>query len=194
MSTVRTVYRLKGLVKQYDGAPVVSVDNMEIVANEIVAVFGPNGSGKTTLLNMLAFLDAPSSGEMRFDGRPLTWTETNLHQLRHRVTLVTRPPTMFNTCSTAPSGSHPSAHWGISQTRSCSRIKLRARCSTSSRSSGTETGNKNVGHRPSAYTSGAGSGKVYTTASPGRGPPLGGSEGGAASTSDICLAALGPRR
>lgn len=97
MSKARTVYRLKDVVKQYDGSPVVSVDNMEIVENEIVAVFGPNGSGKTTLLNMLAFLDAPSSGEMRFDGHPLNWTETNLHQLRHRVTLVTRPPTMFNT-------------------------------------------------------------------------------------------------
>jgi tungstate transport system ATP-binding protein len=97
MSMMRTVYRLKDVVKQYNGSPVVSVDNMEIVENEVVAVFGPNGSGKTTLLNILAFLDAPSSGEMRFDGRALNWTETNLHQLRHRVTLVTRPPTMFNT-------------------------------------------------------------------------------------------------
>ena len=97
MNTVRSVYRLKGVNKQYDGFPVVSVDNMEIVENEIVAVFGPNGSGKTTLLNILAFLDVPSSGEMRFEGHPLNWAETNLHQLRRRVTLVTRPPTMFNT-------------------------------------------------------------------------------------------------
>jgi len=97
MNTVRSVYRLKSVIKQYNGFPVVSVDNMEIVENEIVAVFGPNGSGKTTLLNILAFLDVPSSGEMRFEGHQLNWAETNLHQLRRRVTLVTRPPTMFNT-------------------------------------------------------------------------------------------------
>jgi len=96
MNTVRNVYRLKRLVKQYDGFPVVSVDNIDIGENEIVAVFGPNGSGKTTLLNMMAFLDVPSSGEMQFQGHTLSWAETNLHLLRRRVTLVTRPPTMFN--------------------------------------------------------------------------------------------------
>ncbi len=96
MNTVRNVYRLKGLVKQYDGFPVICVDNIDIGENEIVAVFGPNGSGKTTLLNMLAFLDAPTSGEMQFEGHPMNWAETNLHLLRRRVTLVTRPPTMFN--------------------------------------------------------------------------------------------------
>jgi tungstate transport system ATP-binding protein len=96
MNTVHPVYRLKGLVKQYDGSPVVSVHNIDIGENQIVAVLGPNGSGKTTLLNMLAFLDAPSSGEIQFEGHRLNWAETNLHLLRRRVTLVTRPPTMFN--------------------------------------------------------------------------------------------------
>lgn len=96
MNTVRSVYRLKRLVKQYDGFPVISVDHIDIEKNEIVAVFGPNGSGKTTLLNMLAFLDVPTSGEIQFGGQTLNWAETNLHLLRRRVTLVTRPPTMFN--------------------------------------------------------------------------------------------------
>lgn len=91
------VYRLKGVVKQRDGYPVISIDEMEIKQREIVALLGPNGSGKTTLLNILAFLDPPSGGEMSFEGRRVDWSEANLHRLRRRVTLVTQPPTMFNT-------------------------------------------------------------------------------------------------
>ena len=97
MSVAIPVYRLERLVKHYDGFPVVSVDHMEIREHEIVALLGPNGSGKTTLLNILAFLDVPSSGEIQFEGRAIDWTEVNIRALRRRVTLVTRPPTMFNT-------------------------------------------------------------------------------------------------
>jgi tungstate transport system ATP-binding protein len=90
-------YRLKGVVKQRDGHAVISIDELEIRAREIVALLGPNGSGKTTLLNILAFLDPPSGGEMSFEGGRVDWSEANLYRLRRRVTLVTQPPTMFNT-------------------------------------------------------------------------------------------------
>ena len=75
----------------------VSVDGMEIRSREIVALLGPNGSGKTTLLNILAFLDAPNSGEIWFGESRLNWAQVNLQPLRRRVTLVARPPMMFNT-------------------------------------------------------------------------------------------------
>jgi tungstate transport system ATP-binding protein len=94
---MRAVYQLKGVVKQRDGYPVISIDEMEIKEREIVALLGPNGSGKTTLLNILAFLDPPSGGEMSFEGRRVDWSEANLQRLRRRVTLVAQPPTMFNT-------------------------------------------------------------------------------------------------
>jgi tungstate transport system ATP-binding protein len=97
MSGQDPVYRLDQVVKEYEGRAAVSVSNMEIREHEVVALFGPNGSGKTTLLNLLAFLDVPSEGEIQFEGRAVDWTETMMGALRRRVTLVARPPTMFDT-------------------------------------------------------------------------------------------------
>jgi len=91
------VYKLENVVKQYDGRPALSIEAMEIRERDVVAVLGPNGSGKTTLLNILAFLDVPSSGRVWFEGHQLNWVERDLHPFRRQVTLVTRPPTMFNT-------------------------------------------------------------------------------------------------
>lgn len=39
---------------------------------EFVCIVGPSGCGKSTLLRMIAGLDRPSSGEIRFKGDPLT--------------------------------------------------------------------------------------------------------------------------
>ena len=33
---------------------------------------GPSGSGKSTLLSLLGLLDTPSSGEMYFEGQPIS--------------------------------------------------------------------------------------------------------------------------
>lgn len=40
---------------------------------EAVAVMGPSGSGKSTLLNILGGLDVPTSGTVRFEGKPLSY-------------------------------------------------------------------------------------------------------------------------
>ncbi len=46
--------------------------SLEIRPGEYVAIIGPSGSGKSTLLNMLGALDEPTSGEVYFEGRPLS--------------------------------------------------------------------------------------------------------------------------
>jgi putative ABC transport system ATP-binding protein len=45
--------------------------NLTIAPSEFLSVEGPSGCGKTTLLNLLGLLDAPTSGEVRWDGRPV---------------------------------------------------------------------------------------------------------------------------
>ncbi|MFL2889393.1 MAG: ABC transporter ATP-binding protein [Pelagibacteraceae bacterium] len=43
--------------------------NFKIKKGELVALIGPSGSGKSSLLHMLALLDNPTSGEIKFEGK-----------------------------------------------------------------------------------------------------------------------------
>jgi sulfate transport system ATP-binding protein len=42
--------------------------DLDIESGELVALLGPSGSGKTTMLRIIAGLDWPDEGEVRFDG------------------------------------------------------------------------------------------------------------------------------
>ncbi len=42
--------------------------NLKIESGELLALLGPSGSGKTSLLRIIAGLDSPDAGDVRFDG------------------------------------------------------------------------------------------------------------------------------
>jgi ABC-type nitrate/sulfonate/bicarbonate transport system ATPase subunit len=46
--------------------------SLSLAAGELVALIGPSGCGKSTLLRLVAGLDAPDSGELVVDGKPIT--------------------------------------------------------------------------------------------------------------------------
>jgi putative ABC transport system ATP-binding protein len=72
---VKPVIRVVDLWKQYgaDGQNGIALrgTNLEILAGEVVALFGKSGSGKTTLLNLIAGLDRPTKGLIELEGHNL---------------------------------------------------------------------------------------------------------------------------
>ncbi|HKA73518.1 MAG TPA: ABC transporter ATP-binding protein [Xanthobacteraceae bacterium] len=52
--------------------PGVQGANFTIEASEFLCIVGPSGCGKSTLLNIIAGFLAPTGGEIRIDGRPVT--------------------------------------------------------------------------------------------------------------------------
>ncbi|HET7824514.1 MAG TPA: ABC transporter ATP-binding protein [Anaeromyxobacter sp.] len=60
------------LSKDYGKLRVVSSLSFDVREGEILGVIGPNGAGKTTLFALLSGSLAPTDGEVRFRGRPIT--------------------------------------------------------------------------------------------------------------------------
>jgi putative ABC transport system ATP-binding protein len=46
--------------------------SLDFAAGEFSAIAGPSGSGKSTLLNIIGTLDAPTSGEVLYEGRKVS--------------------------------------------------------------------------------------------------------------------------
>lgn len=62
----------KGISKNFGGVIAVDKVDFEIPERSIVSLIGPNGAGKTTFFNLITGIYEPSTGEVVFDGRPLT--------------------------------------------------------------------------------------------------------------------------
>lgn len=71
--------RLRDVVKTYDTGKIrveaLRGVNFSVEAGDFLVVRGPSGSGKSTLLNILGLLDAPSSGSVLLDGKPVSFAD-----------------------------------------------------------------------------------------------------------------------
>jgi putative ABC transport system ATP-binding protein len=71
-SDAAPLIRIRSLSKSYRRAgqeiPVLLDINLDVRAGEFIALMGPSGSGKSTLLNLIAGIDAPSSGTIEIGG------------------------------------------------------------------------------------------------------------------------------
>ncbi len=80
---------MKGIRKVYsmgrmDVEALRGID-LDIAANEYVAVVGPSGSGKSTLMNILGCLDTPTSGEYLLSGEAVGGLDRNrLAEIRNK--------------------------------------------------------------------------------------------------------------
>ncbi|MEL7415157.1 MAG: ABC transporter ATP-binding protein, partial [Pseudomonadota bacterium] len=63
-----SILSLKNVSKSYGDTAVLKDISLDIAQGEFVAIVGFSGAGKTTLINMLAGLESPDTGEVRFNG------------------------------------------------------------------------------------------------------------------------------
>lgn len=66
---------------------VLSDVSADLEAGKMYAITGPSGAGKSTLLSLLAGLDSPSKGVVRFEGGNIAETGYSKHRREH-VSLV----------------------------------------------------------------------------------------------------------
>jgi polar amino acid transport system ATP-binding protein len=71
--------RFDQVTKRYGNLTVLDSLDLDVKANEMVAIIGPSGSGKTTVLRMLMTLELIDEGVIYVDGKPLTHMEKDGH-------------------------------------------------------------------------------------------------------------------
>ncbi len=74
MLEVRDVY------KTYEGQPLLQGVSLRVQPGETVCLLGRSGSGKSTLLRIIAGLETAESGEVFWDGQPLTGVPVHQRQ------------------------------------------------------------------------------------------------------------------
>ena len=74
--------------------PVLKQVSLEVAAGEKVALVGASGGGKSTLVQVILGLYPPNSGQLYFNGVPVT--RIGLDTVRDNVAVVLQHPAMFN--------------------------------------------------------------------------------------------------
>ena len=86
---------LKNVTKVFGKKTALDGVNLQIYEGEILALLGPNGSGKTTMLKILAFIENPTDGEVKFQGKTVSFKNTE--KMRMQSTLVFQKTILFDT-------------------------------------------------------------------------------------------------
>ena len=92
---MKTAMELENISKAFGNLAALGNVNLKIHEGEVFSLLGPNGSGKTTLLRIMAVLEKPTSGEMRFKGMKVE--RGNTDEIRLKTTMVFQKTTLFNT-------------------------------------------------------------------------------------------------
>jgi polar amino acid transport system ATP-binding protein len=74
--------------KNYGNFTALDGVSMHVNSGEVVCLIGPSGSGKSTLLRCTNALETIDGGEVRFEGKPLPKSDTEMRKVRQRMGMV----------------------------------------------------------------------------------------------------------
>ena len=87
---------LAGVRHAYEGRVVLDLERFTVAPGALIAIVGHNGSGKSTLLRLLALVERPTAGEVRWDGAVVSSPRLRPRApARRRITLVEQRPMLF---------------------------------------------------------------------------------------------------
>ena len=92
--TDESLFRLRNLQKSHGSDFMLHVRQLDVMRGEVLGLLGPTGAGKSTLLRLLAGLEKPTGGEIRFDDSPFVSTDLPL-ATRRRITMVHQRPILL---------------------------------------------------------------------------------------------------
>jgi phospholipid/cholesterol/gamma-HCH transport system ATP-binding protein len=102
------VFRVRRLVKSFDGRAVLDGVEFDVVAGECFAILGRSGAGKSVTLRLLTGLDHPDAGSIRFHDQEVTaLSERDLAPLRRRVAMLFQSGALFDSMNVADNVAFP---------------------------------------------------------------------------------------
>jgi peptide/nickel transport system ATP-binding protein len=99
------VFRVGGFMNRHD-LHAVDDASFAISESEILALVGESGSGKSTIARLLAQVYRPTSGEILFEGTPLSHIRGRAEQMRYRAAV----PMVFQDPFSSLNQSYPVSH------------------------------------------------------------------------------------
>lgn len=90
------VMEMINVSKSYGAKAVVKHVDLKLEKGTILALMGPNGSGKTTIIKLAALLIRPTEGKIVLDGADTERGESQLRELRRKMSVVFQHPALFN--------------------------------------------------------------------------------------------------
>ncbi len=66
------ILEIEEVTLTFGGVTALASVSFDVHVGEILAIIGPNGAGKTSMLNCINGFYKPESGQIRFEGRPIT--------------------------------------------------------------------------------------------------------------------------
>ncbi|MDO6683271.1 MULTISPECIES: branched-chain amino acid ABC transporter ATP-binding protein/permease [unclassified Oceanobacter] len=66
------ILEARNVTRKFGGLVANNEMSLQVHAGEILALIGPNGAGKSTMFNQLSAVDTPTSGEVLFQGKSLS--------------------------------------------------------------------------------------------------------------------------